>query len=383
LLKPLQPLYRKTLRNLSDDDVRQNGPVKFTDLARSDPVVLFGINLLILAPLAVFKALTTTRPVMQGNVFHYLSWLALRFFSIESNEYDWGLNLFQMIGVSYGTYGIGLPLTVWEILQNYFSLKIFMLAGVLGVAIHIYFRKVFDESGKADFLNKKSMATLIKWGLLVFGLGYIIFITNWGVQFTPTGMANRTAIAAAIGVALSLVGGMGYACNFFRSEQSRRFFFSMLVAFFCASGFLVTNTLAAFWTKAFARQTQILTDIRRQIASLPPKSTLLLDGVCPYEGPAPVFDSDWDFAGALLLLYKDYTLRANIVTLEFVAREDGIYPSLSRGDHYPYENLFIYNFRNRKLYKLQNAQEAQRYFQTFNDANSCPPGYFGHGVKVF
>jgi hypothetical protein len=114
---------------------------------------------------------------------------------------------------------------------------------------------------------------------------------------------------------------------------------------------------------------------------------LIVDGVCPYVGPAVVFESSWDLAGALITFYADRTLAADIVTPNMTVGKNGLrtvlYESLERD--YPYGNLLIYHYGRKEVYPLPDAEAARRYFDAFNPDRSggCPRGHEGRGVPVF
>ena len=101
-----------------------------------------------------------------------------------------------------------------------------------------------------------------------------------------------------------------------------------------------------------------------------------------------VFESSWDLAGALMIFYRDRTLRADVVTPNLKVEEDRLSTVLYGGmySHYPYnEKLFVYNFGRKTTHQLTDAQTARRYFQTFNPDHSsgCPRSREGLGVPVF
>jgi hypothetical protein len=86
------------------------------------------------------------------------------------------------------------------------------------------------------------------------------------------------------------------------------------------------------------------------------------------------------------MLYRDYTLRADVVTPNLKVRDDGLSTLLYGGEsYYPYKKMFIYHFGRKMTYQLTDAASARRYFQTFNpDHNSgCPQGSEAYGVRVF
>jgi hypothetical protein len=342
-------------------------------------------TLLALTLAVAFKALTTIRLGNQtGNAQYFLS-IVRRAIALDYGEYDYGLNLKQAILVNYGEYGLGLPRIAWKILQDYPDAAISTVGGFTGLII---FGHLYHVASKSDteLISKQCARGLIALGPIVFVLGYAVFLTNYNVLFTTTGIGNRTAIAAAIGVALSLVGALGWLSNLLPSDRLRKHAFCALVALLCTASFLITNTIASFWERAYRQETEILNDIHRQFPSLPEGCSLILDGVCPYVGPAIVFESSWDLAGALLIHYRDYTLRADVVTPSLKIREDGLYTSLYEIEHhYPYDNMFIYNYEQKVTYRLTSAEDAHRYFQAINPAykNACPQGHAGYGVPLF
>jgi hypothetical protein len=138
-------------------------------------------------------------------------------------------------------------------------------------------------------------------------------------------------------------------------------------------GFLITNTDAAFWVKAYRQQQVILADIRMQFPTLPPESTVILDGACLFNGSAIVFKTSWDLAGALIVSYRDPTLRAD-VRPNLKIKDDGLisfYHGRAVGNYSYDDRLLLYNFEKKLVYQFTNAEMARRYFQTFHrDYNS-------------
>ncbi len=348
------------------------GAVPSEQLGRTKLAVLLESNLLVLVSVIVFKMLTTVRLGNLGLKRHTV-WFARL--------------IMGAIRVSYGDYGLNLPYVIWKIFHDYPDWKVFAVGGVLGLIVFGYLYRTARRA-KVELPNQARMLSFIIWGLVVFGLGYAIFLINTSAGNSATGLDNRVAIAAAVGVALSLVGGIGWVSTLLPSDQLRRCFFCMVVALLCTSGFLIINTIASFWIAAYRQEQEVLADIRQQFPTLPAGSTFILDGVCPYVGPAIVFESSWDLAGALLMIYRDYTLRADVVTPNLWVTENGLTKSLYWGaivDHYPYEKLFVYHFGRKVTYQLPDAEAARLYFQTFNPdySNGCPEGHEGHGVSIF
>ena len=272
---------------------------------------------------------------------------------------------------------------MWRILRQYPDPRILALAGALGVGIFVYLWRVV---GQHQLPERYAWLRLIAAGLIVYGLGYVPFFVNPDVDLTTTGVANRIAIAAAVGAALSMVGLLGWATTLLPVRVSGLRLFCLLITLLCASGFVITNTIASFWIAAYQQQRVILSDIESHFATLPSRSTLILDGICPYLGPGIVFEANWDLAGALRILYRESTLRANVVTPNLRMGKKGLSVWLyGEESYYPYdENLLLYNFGNKVVYRLTDAEASQRYFQSFSlDRSGCPPGREGFGVTVF
>ena len=123
------------------------------------------------------------------------------------------------------------------------------VAGLLGLIILVYLQKI---GGKWETSGSTAWLKVIACGLGVFALGYGIFLTNRNVSIgVTTGIGNRIAIAAAIGVALSLVGAFGWISDIWTSIRTRRLCFCALVTVFCMSGFLINNGVASFWIAAY------------------------------------------------------------------------------------------------------------------------------------
>ncbi|MCI0528150.1 MAG: hypothetical protein L0Y56_11995, partial [Nitrospira sp.] len=318
---------------------------------------LYMNTLLLLLPIVVFKKLVTVRLGNQTGLVEHFITIARKAISFHYDEYSYGLNFKQAVLVHYGDYGLGLPRIVYQILDGYPDEAVFAMGGVLGLFIFGYLYRVAKRSEIELFSQAKMFRFITSWGVIVFGLGYAIFLTNSNVHFTATGVSNRTAMAAAVGVALSLVGGLGWIGTLLPSDRLRRYFFCVLVTLLCLIGFLINNTLASFWIAAYRQQQEVLADIRQKFPTLPAWSTLLLDGVCPYIGPAVVFESNQDLSGALHRFYQDRTLRGNVVTPNLKIREDGLSSSrYGMQFDYFYENLFVYHFGRKTVHPLPDAR---------------------------
>jgi hypothetical protein len=280
-----------------------------------------------------------------------------------------------------------LPHTVFQALSGYHEPMLLVSAGIIGGVIFGYLYHVAVRA-EPTAMTRADWAGVTGFGLLVIGVGYSIFFVTPEIVFTASGIGNRTTLVATIGVGMACVGALGLAGTCFRSGVSRRNFFCATITLLCVCGFVVTTHLASFWASAYRRENVVLADIREHVRSLPAGSTLILDGVCPYDGPAIVFESNWDLAGALQLSYQDPALRADVVTPNLSVTDRGLttllYGHLSA--NYPYGNtLVLYNFEQKKLYPLADAESARRYFQEINPdrRNGCPEGMAGKGIEIY
>jgi hypothetical protein len=221
---------------------------------------------------------------------------------------------------------------------------------------------------------------LVVAGFVVFGLGAAIFLTTGRVLFWSGGIANRVWIAAALGVALVAVGGAGWATSRL-SNGWRRWAFSTSIAALCTAGFLINTALATYWIDAWPRQVQVIERIRRVLPQPQPGVTLILHGVCPYVGPAIVFESSWDLAGALRVVYRDPTLRADVTTGRFSVGDDGLETRIyTDAQFYPYDDdLLLYNDRTGTVVHVTDGNIARAHL---TEHTVCAEGRPGRGTLV-
>jgi len=114
--------------------------------------------------------------------------------------------------------------------------------------------------------------------------------------------------------------------------------------------------------------------------------TIVIDGVCRYEGPAIVFEASWDLAAALRILYGDPSLRAEMVSSGMEVRPEGLFTAYYGFPRlYPYEDMVVYHHALNTMISVRSAREAREYFARNNPSRTsdCPPGRIGHGVVVF
>lgn len=356
--------------------------------ARVRVIIAGGLTIVSIVAIAAFKWRTTVR---LGST-EYQSTLTILRKAWQHNlpPESYGLNIEQALRTSFGDYGLGLPRLVLSVLRDGPPSSTLVLTFVAALTIAGYLLALARSSEGAAANRAAALrrsAALLAGGFAVFWLGYAIFLTNSNVQFTTTGIGNRANIGAAAGVALVLVGAVSGVSGLWSSPALRLRVFGLMVAMLCASSILLNNVLALHWIRASDLQRSVLADIHRQLPSLPPRSTLILDGVCPYSGPAIVFETRWDLRGALRLVYGDSSIDADVATRRMIVAPEelstGIYSDVYR---YPFQDgLLVYDYRRHHAYPLADYEAARRYFadRPFSPARDCPPGREGLGAPAW
>jgi hypothetical protein len=334
-----------------------------------------------LAGVAVFKLLTTQRlDDPTASIWTQMTRIAVRAFDLAPTAESYGLNFKLAVVTHFGAYGTELPAVVFAILAAQPGLPVLAPAVAVGAIAFFWLRrKGLDvPATAAGWTNTR----LFVGGLFAFWLGYAIFLTNSSVQFTPTGISNRANVAAALGAAV-IIAALVAAVGRVLPPPWRTTVAALLTAVYCAASVLITGTLAEFWKQAYVDERTILAQVRADLAALPGPSTVILDGTCPYRGPAIVFESNWDLAGALRLTLGDPTVRADVAT-SLAVSPGGLTTSLY-GTTYEYafaETLVVYDYRRRLLTPISDRDAAARFFamRDFVPGRDCPPGRAGHGV---
>jgi hypothetical protein len=332
--------------------------------ATPPPRFFIGATVAAVLAVAAFKAVTSTR-LSGGPSLFYLTATAK-----------------QLARINLWLYGLAAPRTLFIAIRHASPL---VLAGaavlaltVLGYLLRLSAGPATDDPRSGLWLRMMGM------GVGVFVLGYAVFLTT-NVGFSATGANNRTAIAGAVGIALIAVGtAAGLASLAPTAWQGRCF--AGLIGAGSGGAFVVTTTLVSAWVTAYAREQDVLDGIRHTFATLPSGSTVILDGVCRYVGPAIVFESSWDLQGALRIAYRDSTLHADVVSPDLRVERDGLHTVIYGQDsRYPYERLIVLDARRGVPHPVPDEPAARSYFAQFNPdrTSGCPAGHPGHGVRVF
>ena len=343
--------------------------------------LLTGINIALLAGVVVFKLKTTVRLGAEHGLAAQVLSIARHAVRRQVPEGAYGLNVFSAVRVHFGDYGVTMPESLVTVVP---SATAGMLWLTLAFAVATFAYLVVSVR-KQPWPAVGEWGAAIVAGIFVFGLGYAIFLTNYNLQFTPTGLANRVAIVASLGAAMCIVGCIGLAVTPLVKSQFALYLFAALITAFASSGFLITNVIAGYWIDAYKAQRAVLAGIRERFPTLPSHSTMILDGVCPYIGPAIVFESHWDLAGALQVMYRDRTIAADVATPRLVVGDAGITTSIyNQRVTYPYgSQLFVYHAGTGAVQPLTDATTARTYFARETSVRRCPPAKEGMGVALF
>jgi hypothetical protein len=233
--------------------------------------------------------------------------------------------------------------------------------------------------------SRRHFGALLGAGLLVYALAEATFFVSHGdLQATPSGPGNRTAVAAAGGTALVLVAASGLLASAVLVRGLRRSVFSVLIALVCTAGVVIINCFATFWIAAADKQHSVFADLRGHVPSLTSGTVLILDGVCPFIGPAVVFDGA-DLSGALAALYQDATIRGDLVTPRLAVTDDGFdMDTYGYAQRYGYPDMLLYNMAQQRTYRFADADAARAYFARYNpdQTSGCAGGVQGFGVSV-
>lgn len=283
------------------------------------------------------------------------------------------------VAVNFGTYGIGLPHTVsWAVSQ--LSWVDLVLGTVLAVVVFSYVSYI-SRSIAPPAAARHDWTKLALLGASIFVLGMSIFLIAPTVAFWSAGIANRVWITASIGMAFIWVALTGWLSSWLSNWTRFNRAFGGLIACLCVSSFVINSALSTFWVAAWPRQLEVLNDIRGAAPKIDPGTDFILHGVCPYIGPAIVFESNWDLAGAIKIIYRDRTLGADVTTGDFTIGQDGLRTQLySKSYFHPYgDKLLLFDHSSRTVHRLTNADQAQRYL---SERPTCPGGAEGRGTLI-
>jgi hypothetical protein len=294
----------------------------------------------------------------------------------------------QAIRFNFWSFGLKMPL----ILRSLYATSALTTSAVLssltvGIAVIAYLWRCMDPS---TMPNRTRCIKIALLGLVIFGLGFVLFFANARetLDFTTAGLDNRIAIASAPGAACVLVALAALISSLVKSPYWRHRSFSILLGFVCAANCLVVDGIASYWVVAASKQQQILQFLSSDVSSLPTRSVLLLDGFCRYSGPGFVFETGGDATGAVQLALKDASLRSDVVSRDLRFDDSAVNTTYygAPEEQYSYgDHLFIYNESYRTFRSLQSPHDARRYLKTENPTgdSGCPVARDGNGETIF
>jgi hypothetical protein len=298
--------------------------------------------------------------------------------SLFSPRYDWrvdsGLNV--LAAARYYS---------WGLIQRWSASLVGVVsgrAGMFATAVVLILGLLAWWRLRAPAEGESEPRRLLLFGLAAFLLGNATFIFIGAAVFAPSGIGNRTLVAAAIGFSMLAVAIFEFAARI-AGARRRSALFSALLIFTLVAAAARTEQIERYWAEAPNLQQQVLETAAVDLKRVPAGATVILDGVCPYHGPAIVFETYWDVGGALsLALGRPVT--GDTVSPRMSAAPMGLTTSIyEERQFYPFApTLFIYNPRLHTLASLPDLASARGYFAQSARQFHCPEGFAGHGVPT-
>jgi hypothetical protein len=325
-------------------------------------IILFVTNMGALFSVVIFKMLTATRPHQWASVSYVIN---------------------QALLVHFYKLGLRLPIVAAKAILFYANPGLDILALIFAGFIFWYCFRLL-RTVAATAASRRIGLYLLGFGILIFTFALTIFVASGGATgFTATGFENRTAIGVSVGMAFIIPGVLMLLASLVKID--RTFSLPLLIALLCFCELMTTSTIGSYWAEAADRQALVLSSIHQDIPTMPTKTALLVDGVCPYIGPGIVFEGHQDMGGAVQMLYGDPTLRGDVVNSQMLVHDDGIETSIyGRYRFYKFGTLKVYDVRRRKAWDLPDFEAALAYFGQMGPAHKfCPEGGEGEGVPIF
>jgi len=350
-------------------------------LDRAERVALFAYPAAVVLLIAV-KILTTTRlEVHTAGAFG--SWFfdnARNMLALQRNPDAWGFNIWQALDISFIQLGLALPRHAIESAKTLAGTIDALVVIASSLATFLWLWRIPPEP-----LSRKGGAACVGVGLFLFMAGWIVFLGSASLQLTATGIGNRTAAAASIGVALVWWGAFEFLVVSV-SKNRACFVSAALCALLSGASTLVFFNVAEHWARAWEKEQDVLARIHNRFPNGFSGRTLLLDGVCQYDGPATIFEAAWDLEWALQARYRDSRIRADVVTEDLEVRTADLRTALYGEERlHPYGSVVAYRPDVDVARMLDSAADAEEFFRRWDDDKSggCLPGRIGHGADVF
>lgn len=278
--------------------------------------------------------------------------------------------------VDFGVHGLLAPLG-----GGWAAVRVDLLGAVVTVVVATAFVVHLwrlSPTGPGDrWLGARVWRRMIAGGLFLYALGYGIFAVSARVDITTTGSANRAAAVAVLGVALVAVSLSGLAAT---AIGRTRAVFTAVPTILVVSSLLTVSVLGQQWARSWSLQQDVLGAIAEERPALPLDAAVILAGVCPYEGAAVVFESYWDFAGGLQLVYGRRDLRGDVLRDLRVGPDALETRTYGVPVRYPYgDELFVWDAEQRRLVPLPTRAAAVAVLGRDPGQPGCAPGGPGSG----
>jgi len=147
-------------------------------------------------------------------------------------------------------------------------------------------------------------------------------------------------------------------------------------------GSVNASVVGSRWARAWSTENVVLDHAKHDLAALPDGATIILDGVCPYDGPAIVFESPWDWSSAASLkLGKQIEGDIGVASLQVT--DSGLTTQIyDMKNSYAYgHRLFVYRPDARRVIPVPDLRAAKAYWPDhLSAAGKCPRGYPAMGV---
>jgi hypothetical protein len=337
-------------------------------------------NVLLVSAVAAFKLVNNRREQMSHGFLKIVVNNVQEAFVLHRDEGDFGFNLWQFIEKDLVQYGVGLPYTAVKAFARYPHIQDVVSATAVAAAVAVL---VLSAARIATPLCRARWLAQIATGFVLALAGYAIFLIRENVQFTLAGIGNRVSMMTLPGIAIALIGITGLIGTTL-PDRRRPAFFAVILATLCASGTLINAVIASFFVDSTRRQEEILSRISTLLPSGINGGTLLIGGLCPYLGPAVVFEGPWDITGALRIRFNDPKLHADFVNSTSKLETDGIHTTFFYGYEmvYPYgTTVRVVDLHDGMIAELRDRAAAAKFFGPRQ--TSCPPGQPGVGVRIF
>lgn len=340
------------------------------DWRRLAPLLI--IFFTVIVALAI-KAAVSARTGGGADPMRYLRIL----YGLVRPDYDWrtdnGLNLYAALSVDFGHVMLGW----WDAARALVAGRLGLVgtSGVVGIGLLSGWRLAATPHGT----GKPRPMALLLLGILTFCVGYAVFLLLPAMVFSPSGLGNRVSMAAAVGVAIIVVA-------LFDLGRRRAGHAMSVVAF----GLILTVAAArivqigGYWAEAPRIQAAIMANARVDLADLTPGATVIVDNVCPYHGPAVVFETNWD-TGVALGRALGRPVTGDMVTERMTVGGQGLQTSIyGVPADYPFgSRLIVYDPVARTVTRLVDRETALAYFtRAAASRHPCPKGYVAHGVLL-